>query len=164
MELIKTEQCSYTVFKDNNGEEYLLIKPSLDPKDVIYLGIHKPNPQLLVKGQGWRPYDLPEDVHVSTLMHLTQEQVKELLPHLQAFVETGEIEVQEKKSKKYIYNYCVEFLGRPTHASGCITRSTAIESDEDYLQVRECIKASMKEDLKVEIKNMVIISLTLLNP
>ncbi len=151
MELKKTERgFSYIEFVDRYEQVCSLQISSLATERAIWIGIDNANPKILARD--------------ANSMQLTQEQVKELLPHLQAFVETGEIEVQEKKSKKYIYNYCVEFSGRSTHASGCITRSTAIESDEDYLQVRECIKAGMKEDLKVEIKNMVIISLTLLNP
>jgi hypothetical protein len=40
---------------------------------------------------GWMPYEIPKEVSLCTRMHLTQEQVKDLLPILQKFVETGEI-------------------------------------------------------------------------
>ncbi|EES51170.1 hypothetical protein NE172_01985 [Clostridium botulinum] len=43
------------------------------------------------EGTGWVAYPIPEDVLLSTRMHLTRGQVKELIPILQKFVDTGEI-------------------------------------------------------------------------
>jgi hypothetical protein len=40
---------------------------------------------------GWVPYSLPPEVHLTTRMHLTQEQVRALLPHLIKFAEDGEL-------------------------------------------------------------------------
>jgi hypothetical protein len=42
---------------------------------------------------GWVPYPVPEDVLLSTRMHLTRDEVAELLPILKRFVETGELDV-----------------------------------------------------------------------
>ncbi|AJD92041.1 hypothetical protein JMA_27240 [Jeotgalibacillus malaysiensis] len=42
-------------------------------------------------GTGWVPYHIPEDVSLNTRMHLTREQVEEILPILQSFVETGDL-------------------------------------------------------------------------
>jgi len=42
-------------------------------------------------GTGWVDYAIPEDVFLTTRMHLTREQVKMLIPILQKFVDTGEI-------------------------------------------------------------------------
>jgi len=41
---------------------------------------------------GWIDYPLPPEVSIKTRMHLTQEQVRELLPVLQKFAETGKID------------------------------------------------------------------------
>lgn len=38
---------------------------------------------------GWMPFPIPDDVLLSTRMHLNREQVAELLPYLTRFVETG---------------------------------------------------------------------------
>lgn len=43
------------------------------------------------KKTGWIDYQLPTEVNLNTRMHLSREQVAELLPALQQFVETGEI-------------------------------------------------------------------------
>ncbi len=38
---------------------------------------------------GWIPYPIPDDVLLTTRMHLSLEQVKELIPFLQAWVDNG---------------------------------------------------------------------------
>ena len=83
-------------FIDRYDVECSLQKSSLAFEDAIWLGVNEPDPQIMSSkvrpgGTGWESYPLPEDVHCNTRMHLTQEQVAELLPHLQRFVETGEI-------------------------------------------------------------------------
>lgn len=40
---------------------------------------------------GWVKYPIPDCVSINTRMHLNREQVKELLPILQKFVDTGDI-------------------------------------------------------------------------
>ena len=40
---------------------------------------------------GWVGFPIPKEVFLSTSMHLTRKQVKELLPLLQNFVETGDL-------------------------------------------------------------------------
>mgnify|MGYP006958843775 CR=1 FL=1 len=37
------------------------------------------------------PYEIPKEVLLTTRMHLTQKQVKDLIPILQKFVDTGEL-------------------------------------------------------------------------
>ena len=44
---------------------------------------------------GWVEYPIPEGVSIYTRMHLDQKQVKELLPYLMRFAETGELRKQE---------------------------------------------------------------------
>lgn len=42
--------------------------------------------------EGWVPYPIPEQVSLRTRMHLNREQVKELVAHLQAWLEEGSFE------------------------------------------------------------------------
>ena len=84
-------------FKDEYNIPCSLQKSSLATEDAIWLGVDDPKPQILayhINGgipNGWVKYDIPKEVNLHTRMHLTREQVKELLPHLKKFVETGEI-------------------------------------------------------------------------
>ncbi len=97
---------AYYEFKDFYGETCSLQKSSLATEDCIWLGLDKPDIQEffnapLLKGMTskWlkiNPEDLkhaPENtMHIFSRMHLSREQVKKLLPILQRFVDTGEIE------------------------------------------------------------------------
>jgi hypothetical protein len=87
-------------FVDRYDNECSLQKSSLAFEEAIWLGVDDPDPKIMAsqvtlreepKRTGWVKYPLPEGVHCTTRMHLTQEQVKKLLPHLKKFVETGEI-------------------------------------------------------------------------
>lgn len=82
-------------FTDANDVECSLQKSSIAGTDMIWLGCSGANPKLLVQDKGWLPYPLPDAVSVTTRMHLTQEQVADLLPALQHFVDTGELPPQE---------------------------------------------------------------------
>jgi len=69
MEVTKTSRgFSVIEFKDRYGVECTIQKSSLATEEAIWFG------------------------YKNNRMHLTQDQVKELLPILQRFVETGEIE------------------------------------------------------------------------
>lgn len=57
------------------------------PTDGISLRMGIPTPANV----GWVPFAIPKEVLLSTRMHLTQDQVRELLPILQYFVEHGEL-------------------------------------------------------------------------
>jgi len=72
--------------------------------DAIWFGPNEAYPKVLAsqyphldhqeppyKGTGWVPYPIPEDVLLNTQMHLTQDQVKALLPILQYFAEHGDL-------------------------------------------------------------------------
>lgn len=81
---------------DLYGNEYSLQKSSLATEDAIWFGIDNANPQIMASkiihgGTGWAKYPIPEDVLLTTRMHLNQEQVKELLPYLQKFADTGNL-------------------------------------------------------------------------
>jgi len=75
---------------------YSLQKSSLATEDAIWFGIDDANPQIMASkiipnGTGWAKYTIPKDVLLTTRMHLSRDQVKELIPILQKFVDTGEI-------------------------------------------------------------------------
>jgi len=89
-------------FSDRNGEKCSLQKSSLATEDALWLGVDDASPKILCSAankvgltpesdSGWMPYPVPEDVLMTTRMHLTKEQVKLLIPVLQSFVETGNI-------------------------------------------------------------------------
>lgn len=78
-------------FNDLYGEECNIQKSSLATQDAIWFGIDTANPQIFRTGEGWKPYPIPEDVLLTTRMHLSQEQVKELLPILTHFAKTGSL-------------------------------------------------------------------------
>jgi hypothetical protein len=83
-------------FKDRYNNACSIQKSSLATEDCIWLGLDNANPQILASktkegGTGWVSYPIPEDVSLNTRMHLTQDQVKELLPILKHFVETGHL-------------------------------------------------------------------------
>lgn len=83
-------------FKDAYGMECSIQKSSLADKDCIWLGIHDAKPRILASevmedGVGWVDYPIPSEVMVPTRMHLTQDMAAELLPILQRFVDTGEV-------------------------------------------------------------------------
>lgn len=76
---------------DSYGKQFSIQKSSLATDDAIWFGIDDPEPRVLKPGQGWVPLELPADVNINTRMHLTREQVAQLLPVLQHFVDTGEV-------------------------------------------------------------------------
>lgn len=68
-------------FEDSYGQKCSLQESSAD-FNAIWLGVN-----------------IDADGKESSPMHLTQEQVRELLPHLQKFVETGKLDSQKDKVK-----------------------------------------------------------------
>lgn len=71
----------------------------------VWLGVDDCKPQVLKSRakalgltlppgevSGWMPYPLPEDVLISTWMHLNREQVSGLVERLQQWLKTGEFE------------------------------------------------------------------------
>lgn len=89
-------------FIDRYDHKCTLQKSSLATEDAIWLGIDDPNPQVMAVHaaalgiktpavNGWVQYPLPAQVSLTTRMHLTREQVADLLPLLQHFVDTGEL-------------------------------------------------------------------------
>lgn len=71
-------------------------KSSLANKDCIWLGVEEAEPKILASkttegGTGWVTYDIPEDVMISTRMHLDRKQARELAKLLNRFAKTGEL-------------------------------------------------------------------------
>jgi len=103
MEKQKTHRgFDYSEFSDLYGAKCSIQKSSLATDDAVWFGIDNADPQVLAsraashgvsttKQTGWVPYPIPEDVNLTTRMHLNRDQVAELLPVLQKFVDTGEI-------------------------------------------------------------------------
>jgi len=85
----------YVDFTDSHKEECTLRKcylPDNEDKIGIALGIKDPKVYIFNKDTWeWDDHPIPEKVKVETQIHLTREQVKELLPYLQYFVATGNI-------------------------------------------------------------------------
>lgn len=76
------------------GTSALWIGPNdADPKCMA-----KDAPLLLVETTettGWVPYPIPPQVQMTTRAHLSRENVEALILHLQAWLETGSLEVDE---------------------------------------------------------------------
>jgi hypothetical protein len=82
---IKTERgFSLIDFKDFYDIECSIqLSNILEPK-AIWLGVNEANPLMQVLGEGWKPVPFPVGTMFHTRMHLTQKQVKALIPILQA--------------------------------------------------------------------------------
>lgn len=104
MNIIHTERgFAVAGFVDRYGKSCSIQKSSLATEDCIWLGIDDPDPKIMASqareyglspgdGTGFVPYPVPAAVHLTTRMHLTQEMAAALIPLLQRFVETGELD------------------------------------------------------------------------
>ena len=90
------------IFNDEYGNLCSLQESSLATKDCVWFGINDADPQILAsdasklnietnKTTGRIDYKLPEEVELKTRMHLSRDQVKQLLPHLIRFADSGDI-------------------------------------------------------------------------
>lgn len=93
-------------FKDRYGDACQIQESSLASEPAIWFGVADANPKVMASQAaslgvntaetcGWVPYPLPEEVLLSTRMHLTVDQVKSILPILENFVKTGEVSLPE---------------------------------------------------------------------
>lgn len=79
-------------FTDFYDKECTIQKSSLATDDAIWLGAAEIGLRHFRPGQGWVDVDLGSEHYVANnRMHLTREQVQDLLPFLQKFAETGEL-------------------------------------------------------------------------
>ena len=82
----------YREFTDTYGMKCSIQESSAACVQAIWLGIDDPQPKYFPgNGTGWHDYELPDNVLVSTRMHLDRKTVKKILPVLQKFAETGEL-------------------------------------------------------------------------
>jgi hypothetical protein len=104
MNLNKTERgFDIANFKDRNGVECSLQHSSIATEDCIWLGTNNleikeffPNSNKpfvnITKEELQQLKKRPQnEIYTSSRMHLTREQVVELLPYLQSFAETGSL-------------------------------------------------------------------------
>ena len=80
----------YFAFEDRSGVKCSIQDSSLATEPAIWLGVDDPDPKILVPSQGWQSYPIPPEVSIKTRMHLTQTMVKQLLPLLKRFAQTGD--------------------------------------------------------------------------
>lgn len=83
-------------FDDLYSTKCLIQESSLATEDAIWFGPDNADPKILASktkegGTGWVPYLIPEDVSLTTRMHLSREQVKKILPVMKKFVKKGKI-------------------------------------------------------------------------
>lgn len=97
----------FSDFKDLYGEKCSIQKSSIVHPQCIWLGISEVRPRIMSRDaiklglreqtfderdNGWVDFEIFKEVSLNARMHLTQGMVKKLLPLLQRFVETGEIQ------------------------------------------------------------------------
>jgi hypothetical protein len=81
-------------FLDRNGIECSIQKSSIATEDCIWLGVNKTD-LTVFENEYHGKYivtPMPYNFMVNTRMHLNRQQAKMLLPMLQKFAETGEID------------------------------------------------------------------------
>lgn len=104
MKITETTERGFPIggFLDFYNHKCSIQLSSLATARCIWFGIDDAEPQIMAsdakklgieteRATGWINYPIPEEVLLSTRMHLSQEQVKELLPTLIKFAETGEL-------------------------------------------------------------------------
>lgn len=93
MKATKTDRGFILVeFEDGNGQVCSLQQSSaVRDEGLCWLGVTDPPVMVRAPDQGWENVPLPEGALVMSRMHLTQAQVRALLPYLTHFAETGEI-------------------------------------------------------------------------
>ena len=91
-----TTEHGFTIvkFTDTHGNDCSLQESSSDMYDAVWLGISDPEINVMVDG-GWKALALPEGAVINSRMHLTQKQVRELLPMLQHFADHGSLPDQD---------------------------------------------------------------------
>jgi hypothetical protein len=97
MKIKQTERgFEFIEFIDYFGHVSSLQKSSLANEEAIWFGVNDADPKILASkimkdGRGWVKYPIHKDVNFNTRMHLSRKQVKDLLPYLQKFVDTGNL-------------------------------------------------------------------------
>lgn len=83
----------FAEFIDSYGNKCSIQKSSSATSDCIWLGIDSPKLTVFEDNSHGKyiTTEMPQNFDVNSRMHLTIEQVKNLLPILHHFVETGEL-------------------------------------------------------------------------
>lgn len=88
-------------FCDGNGEKAVIQQSSAAEAPHLWIGPDELRLKRFVPGRSWSDCPLPEgDVIGNERLHLTRENVRELLPILQRFVETGDIDGGEDEESE----------------------------------------------------------------
>jgi hypothetical protein len=77
-------------FDDLHANKCTLQKSSATLYDAVWLGIASPEINIMIDG-GWKALAIPEGAAVNSRMHLSQKMIRDLLPLLQHFADTGEL-------------------------------------------------------------------------
>ena len=96
--------------KDLYGHEYSIQKSSLATENCIWFGVNDAAPVVMASDAkrlgvstdetcGWVPFPVPVEVSMHTRMHLSQRQVRDLLPVLQCFADSGDLPEPPKQEK-----------------------------------------------------------------
>lgn len=80
-------------FTDRYGQKCSLQDSSLASEAAIWLGVDNTGPRITGPNEKFN-----EDVNAR--MHLTTEMVQELITHLQRFLDTGYVELEDEKAEK----------------------------------------------------------------
>ena len=98
---------AYQAFEDFNGVDCSIQKSSIATEDCIWFGAKEIGLKKFVPfAGGWADVELEQNhpygiTHIANnRMHLSREQVAALLPTLQLFVETGEIDPALKEQEE----------------------------------------------------------------
>ena len=88
-----TRGFAFVEFTDRYGAKCSLQKSSLAFEECVWFGVDMSSvaPKRL-GSNGWEPVAVPEATDFYTRMHLTQDMVRDLLPLLTRFVESGRLE------------------------------------------------------------------------
>lgn len=99
LEIGKTERgFDFYSFTDFNREKCTLQKSSSGNDELVWLGVEgKVLRESGIEGVGMIPVPLNDQFLIVARMHLNREMVRQLLPMLQSFVETGEIVRPDEK-------------------------------------------------------------------
>ena len=79
---------------DHPGSSFLWIGPT-DANPRIMASHAAKNGIATIETTGWVKYQIPEDVLLTTRMHVSREQVGEIIKHLQAWLDTGSLAIKE---------------------------------------------------------------------
>ena len=107
-------------FTDGNGVDCSLQKSSVATEDMVWLGCNEIGLKVFIPGAGWTDIVLPNNdlngpMFIANIrMHLTQEQVAKLIPLLQRFTQTGDLDGEPTAGRRPIWKHDCDrckFLG-----------------------------------------------------